>query len=157
MHASKWLALLSLGVFLQLCLIAIAVYLFFIRSSSDIENWEYFGVVPLCNLDAERAPHFGRFVFPLCYRCTFIILGTFIAFFLFYGSKIKISWYLICFSVVMILPCFVDGFVQLLTSYTSNNLLRAFSGFCAGSGIGYIISIPFKYWNLFIHFRHSRR
>ncbi|MCM1197169.1 MAG: DUF2085 domain-containing protein [Roseburia sp.] len=109
----------------------------------------YFGQKPLCNLKEERGIHFGSFVFILCYRCTFIILGGVISFFIMYLKRIRIHYFYIVFSFLFILPCFLDGLIQLLTSYESTNLIRALTGFLAGFGIGYILYMPFKKWNLF--------
>lgn len=109
----------------------------------------YFGQKPLCNLKEERGIHFGNFVFVLCYRCTFIILGGFISFFTMYLKKIRICIFYIVFSGLFIIPCLLDGVLQLTTPYESTNFLRALTGFCAGAGFGYLLYIPFKKWNLF--------
>lgn len=109
----------------------------------------YFGQKPLCNLKEERGIHFGNFVFILCYRCTFIILGGIISFFTMYLKKIRIHYFYMIFSLLFIIPCFLDGFTQLLTPYESTNFIRALTGLFAGFGIGYILYMPFKKWNLF--------
>ncbi|MDE6655387.1 MAG: DUF2085 domain-containing protein [Anaeroplasmataceae bacterium] len=109
----------------------------------------YFGKKPLCNLKEERAMHFGSFVFVLCYRCTFLIIGAFVSFFTMYIKKARILLFYILFSGLLIVPCLLDGVLQLTTEYESTNLLRAMTGFCAGFGFGYFLYIPFKKWNLF--------
>ncbi len=108
-----------------------------------------FGNKPLCNLKEERGIHFGSFVFVLCYRCTFIILGGILSFFIMYLKKIRIHYFYIIFSFLFILPCFFDGILQLSTRYESTNIIRALTGFLAGFGIGYFLYLPFKKWSLF--------
>lgn len=114
-----------------------------------MNRFSYLGKKPLCNLKEERAIHFGNFVFILCYRCTFLILGSFLSFMALFIKKVKIHWVYILLSIVFILPCFLDGVIQATTSYVSTNLVRALTGLFAGFGIGYILYLPFKKWNLF--------
>ncbi len=113
-------------------------------------RFSFFGKRPLCNLNADRAPHIGGFVFILCYRCTFLILGIFLSFFFFYFKRVKGNLYLILLNALWILPCFFDGMLQLTTSYVSTNVIRSCTGFIAGIGIGYIAYYPFYRWKLFL-------
>lgn len=77
---------------------------------------------------------------PVCVRCFGIYLGLFLALiFLFLRKSIvnipnKKEVILIIF---LVLPMAVDGFVQLLTSYQSNNPLRFITGLLFGIGIIY--------------------
>ncbi|MDE7095706.1 MAG: DUF2085 domain-containing protein, partial [Anaeroplasmataceae bacterium] len=78
------------------------------------------------------------------------IIGGISTFFISYLKKVRIHYFYIIFSILFILPCFLDGMLQLLTAYESTNFLRAITGFFAGAGIGYILYLPFKKWNLFL-------
>ena len=40
------------------------------------------------------------------------------------------------FRSLLIIPMIIDGYLQLLTSYLSNNLLRLITGILFGIGIG---------------------
>jgi len=46
---------------------------------------------------------------------------------------------LIIFSILMLLPTFLDGFTQLLGSRESNNILRLFTGLIGGVGLAILI------------------
>lgn len=133
---------------LILCISIVVILIYFLPFPK--ERFSYLGQKPICNLKEDRAMHFGSFVFVLCYRCTFLILGTFVSFIGMYIRRIKIHWVLILFSVIFILPCFLDGLFQVTTPYVSTNLVRSMTGFLAGVGFGYLLYLPFKKWNLFL-------
>lgn len=139
-----------IGFFTNLVVFIGILYVLFKFFPLSQTRWRYFGKKPLCNLNEERGIHFGSFVFILCYRCTFIILGGIFSFFLMYLKKPKISYFYILFSFLFIIPCLLDGILQLVSSYESTNYIRALTGFFAGFGIGYILYLPFKKWNLFL-------
>lgn len=139
-----------IGFFVNLA-VCIGIVALFIKIFPTLHmRLSFFGKRPLCNLKAERGIHFGSFVFILCYRCTFLILGGVISFFIMYFKKVKIHYFYIIFSILFSLPCFFDGILQLTTTYESTNYIRATTGFLAGFGIGYILYLPFRKWNLFL-------
>lgn len=95
-----------------------------------------FGEKPLCNRKPNTAPHIGRFCFPLCWRCTSIIVGFF-------------SWYTIqlfapivpaFMGIIMIIPCAVDGCLQYIKNIESSNNRRIITGLLCGFGFS-ILSI----------------
>lgn len=85
-----------------------------------------------CHQLPERSFFFNGYQFPVCARCTGIILGYIIAFILFLFN-IRITPIL---CVVFIIVMAIDGLLQYLTPYTSNNIKRLFTGIL--SGIGFI-------------------
>lgn len=91
------------------------------------------GKVPLCNEKPERAPHIGKFCFPLCWRCLMIIIG------LLTGSAICIFAYpgfLLCLlASILVVPCLIDGLIQAKTDYVSTNVKRITFGYMAGIGM----------------------
>lgn len=100
-----------------------------------------FGKEPFCNKKPETAPHFGHFCFPLCWRCLSlsvgIILSTILLAFL---HDIVIPSFqnrnvLFLISLLIIIPCLIDGVRQATTAYISNNYLRGITGFFAGIGL----------------------
>lgn len=144
----RWINLLGFIVNLVVCFcICFLIWKYFLFSG---KRFAVIGKKPLCNFKEERAIHFGSFVFILCYRCTFLIIGILSSFFFFYFKRIKANPFMFLFSLLFILPCLLDGLIQLLTNYTSTNFLRATTGLFAGVGIGYIAYYPFFKWNLFI-------
>lgn len=88
-----------------------------------------------CHQMPERSFFFKGYQFPICARCTGVLLG-YICSFLFLLLKISINIYL---SIILILPMAFDGTLQLLTTYESNNIKRFFSGFIGGIGFIWII------------------
>lgn len=95
-----------------------------------IERILQIGKVPLCNGMPSRALHIGDFCFILCYRCSGVIIGMLGILYCLRKKKPKIQY------VLLIIPMIVDGFLQLLTPYLSNNPLRLITGILFGIGIG---------------------
>ncbi|MGN0384563.1 MAG: DUF2085 domain-containing protein [Lachnospiraceae bacterium] len=98
-----------------------------------IMDWcsKYWG----CHQMPERSFFFKGFQFPICARCTGILLG-YICAFIALLLRLKIDFY-IC--ILLIVPMAIDGTIQLLTKYNSNNLKRFITGFAAGIGFIWII------------------
>lgn len=88
-----------------------------------------------CHQMPERSFFYKGYQFPICARCTGIIIGYIFAF-IFIILDIHINLYL---SIILIAPMAFDGIIQLSTSYESNNLKRLLSGFFAGIGFIWII------------------
>lgn len=88
-----------------------------------------------CHQLPERSFFYKGYQFPICARCTGILLG-YICAFVFLLLNIHLSFYL---SIILIIPMAFDGTIQLFTSYESNNAKRLFSGVMAGIGFIWII------------------
>ena len=76
---------------------------------------------------------------PLCARCTGIILGSIFALILLLvlpQSAAVFSWQM---CLAMLLPMVIDGSVQLIGKYESNNLKRVISGILFGFSFIFII------------------
>lgn len=95
-----------------------------------IERILQIGKVPLCNGIPSRALHIGDFCFILCYRCSDVIIGMLAILYYLRNKKPKIQY------ILLIIPMIIDGFLQLLTPYISNNSLRLITGILFGVGIG---------------------
>lgn len=88
-----------------------------------------------CHQIPERSFFIKGYQFPVCARCTGIILGYIVAIILrIFGVHINFA---LC--TVMILPTAIDGGIQFFTSYTSNNVKRFTTGLLAGVGFMQII------------------
>ena len=84
-----------------------------------------------CHQMPSRSYFIGKYQFPLCARCTGILLGYFTeAIFLVAGIKVSIL-----ISVFLVMPTFFDGLIQWKTSYESKNIIRISTGYFAGMGI----------------------
>jgi len=90
-----------------------------------------------CHRLPSRSFFFKGKQFPLCSRCTGINLGYFILPFFIIGLiRIPLLW-----SIIIILPTYIDGTIQAYTKYESNNTLRFITGFISGIGTMSLVSI----------------
>ncbi len=115
---------------------------------------KYFGKAPLCNLTASRGFFIKGFCFPLCCRCTSIILSMLIFYFLLVKININIDNFFILyliFSFILMIPTIIDYMYQYFTRKESTNKRRVFTGMIAGIGISIILYI-IKYYKLFDFF-----
>lgn len=99
-----------------------------------------FGKRPLCNNRVNSCLYIGNFCFPLCTRCTSIILSLFITRYIyktfFFNSNVNILVILL-----LILPCIIDGLAQYQFRFESNNIRRAITGFACGAGLELFIQL----------------
>ncbi|MDO5826082.1 MAG: hypothetical protein BZ137_02450 [Methanosphaera sp. rholeuAM130] len=89
----------------------------------------------LCHRRPERSFFYRGRQFPVCSRCTGIIVGS--VFFMVYSFIVPINygWNMFYLSVILQLPYIVDGFTQYLNWRQSNNILRFITGFLGGIGV----------------------
>ncbi len=80
---------------------------------------------PLCNGDVRRAPRIYGIVFPLCYRCTGVLLGLFI----------KPPFFQIWLALLLVLPMLLDGGRQYFLGRESTNPRRILTGIMFGVGV----------------------
>ena len=72
----------------------------------------------------------------LCARCTTFWFGLAIGISFMYPKIIRIPFLI---GVLFLIPLIIDGVVQSVTAYESNNMLRTLTGLTAGSGISILI------------------
>jgi uncharacterized membrane protein len=105
-----------------------------------------------CHHLPERSFFFRGRQFPICSRCTGIMVGYFLGIIHAYlfGS---ISWYI---AALMIIPLVVDGYLQFIGIWTSTNTRRLWTGIFAGIGTDFIlyhiVLIGFKHGKQLVHF-----
>ncbi len=94
-----------------------------------------------CHRLPERSFFWKGKQFPVCARCTGIHVGylTF-PLFLFSIFTLNIWW-----TMLLIIPTYLDGTVQAVTNWESNNILRVVSGVLAGIGSMSLVSIIGKF------------
>lgn len=85
-----------------------------------------------CHQLPQRSFFVKGYQLPICARCCGILLGYIISFIL---IILNIHFNPL-FSLIIILPMGLDGIIQFLTSYESNNIKRIITGLI--SGIGFI-------------------
>lgn len=69
--------------------------------------------------------------FPICSRCTGELVGIIISFCFYKVYKFKIIT-----LIIFMIPMILDGGVQLVTNYESNNTKRFLTGFLFGYSLG---------------------
>lgn len=92
---------------------------------------EFCGKYARCHQMPERSFFLGSYQFPLCARCTGIMLGRILAVLLFPFVLLPLRTALILLPVLM-LPLPIDGLTQRFTKYRSNNLKRVITGILWG-------------------------
>lgn len=97
-----------------------------------------------CHCLTERTLIIKNRKMPICARCFGQLIGIIIAIIYIIVFK-ALNWKI---SLLLCVPLIVDGFLQLLTSYTSNNPLRVFTGVLFGFGF---TSFNLTLINLLIH------
>lgn len=89
----------------------------------------------MCHRIPERSFHFHGKQFPVCARCTGILVGYIlgILILLIYG---RLSLLL---SFILIIPMAIDGTGQLFRKWESNNIRRFITGIMGGISIDFVI------------------
>ena len=103
-----------------------------------LKRFALFGVLPLCNLNAKRGFFIGSFCFPLCVRCTALIIGFLATVLLATFLRAKRGKFLFLLGVICVIPCLIDGLLQYLYNIESTNFRRITLGLLGGFGIGNI-------------------
>jgi len=88
------------------------------------------GREPICNRRPDRAPHIGTFCFPLCWRCTGVLVGIV----LWQALGVMVGRSHPVLAAVLVLPCALDGLAQYHDLLQSTNLRRFGTGLLAGVG-----------------------
>lgn len=83
-----------------------------------------------CHQLPERSFFICGYQFPVCARCTGIIVGYIISF-LYAMCFVKMKFVL---EILFIIPMVFDGLLQFLTNYLSTNIKRFVTGVLAGFG-----------------------
>lgn len=85
--------------------------------------------------------------FPICARCSGILIGYFLGliYFLLFGSIPLI------YAVIILIPLIIDGGIQYINKLESTNLRRFITGLLAGVGTDFII-----YGIILLGFNHGQ-
>ena len=87
-----------------------------------------------CHQMPERSFFYKEYQFPVCARCTGVIIGELIAIFLLI-YKIKLN---IIISIFLLLIMGFDWFIQFVNLLQSTNIRRLITGISGGIGLTYI-------------------
>ena len=91
--------------------------------------YKWLPIIMGCHCRPDRSFHYHGRPFPVCARCTGMLLGAGAAACLFWFVPMQKRW-----MFAMLLPGLLDGLIQLKTSYESNNLRRLWTGALMGYG-----------------------
>ncbi len=92
-----------------------------------------------CHQKPERSFFYKNYQFPVCARCTGVIIGEIIA--LICLLFLKIEWWI---NVLFLLPMGIDWGMQFLKIFQSNNIRRVITGTLGGFGLTYIYYLIIK-------------
>lgn len=98
-----------------------------------------------CHQMPERSFFYKNYQYPVCARCTGVIIGEIITIILLL-FKLKIS---IITAFVLLMIMGFDWFIQFINILKSNNIRRLLTGISGGIGLTYIYYYVFYY---IIHF-----
>lgn len=104
-------------------------------------RWMRIGKLFGCHQMCERSFFYKQYQFPLCARCTGVVVGEFVFAPIVFFS-LGFSWW----SLVLLGPLIIDGSLQYKTAYVSNNIKRFISGILAGTGLGLLVLFIILEW-----------
>lgn len=95
-----------------------------------------------CHCREDRSFYFKNKKFPICARCTGELVGIIcspVLFFIYHPN--------IIYNLLLMLPMLLDGFIQSLTNYESNNFKRFITGLIFGYALCniFIMSVIFTF------------
>lgn len=99
-----------------------------------MKEWFTLSFFP-CHRMKDRSFHFSGKPFPVCARCTGILLGFFLI-----PALLLISWRApFWIGMGLNLPMIIDGYTQLKKWRKSNNILRFITGLASGFGLSIFV------------------
>lgn len=98
--------------------------------------YKWLPVIFGCHCRPDRSFYFKYKKFPICARCTGELIGMIFSPFIFHLYNPSIIY-----NLVLMIPMILDGSIQLLTNYKSNNLKRFFTGLFFGYALCNLIII----------------
>jgi len=100
-----------------------------------------FGARLGCHQKPDRSFSYKGYQFPVCARCTGVIIGELISIItILFG--LRIGW---IYAVALVVPLAIDGGLQYIKIWQSDNVRRIITGFFAGFGLTYIYYYFFAY------------
>lgn len=100
-----------------------------------IKTTNWFGKHWSCHRLPERSFFFKGYQFPICARCTGILVGWLIAPLIFFLLP-KLDFF---YCLLLFIPLIIDGCTQLFTKYESKKYRRFFTGIMFGFAFIYSI------------------
>ena len=92
-----------------------------------------------CHQISERSFFIRGKQFPICARCTGVLIGKFMAYILFFLYTLPPKFYIMGCTVM-----FIDWFIQYIGLFTSTNLRRLITGIIGGYSLTTLFYIMIK-------------
>ena len=122
------------------------------KKQNKIKTWAFFmrlGSRMGCHQREDRSFFIGKWQFPICSRCTGILVGQIIAVIL-YLFKIKVPTII---GLLFLFIMFLDWYIQYKKIKESTNIRRFITGTLAGIGqISIVLNIIIYIVSLFVQF-----
>ena len=106
-------------------------------------KWMKYGRRLGCHQMPERSLFVKGYQFPVCARCTGVIISSFLATFIFFWYRLSIRMSIL-FCVIM----FIDWFIQRINIRASTNLRRFVTGLFGG--YGFMTLQMYLYWGIYV-------
>lgn len=105
----------------------------------------------LCHRRPDRSFFFRGHQFPVCSRCTGLIIGS--AFFMIYSylNPLNYTFNTLIVSIILQLPYIIDGTTQYFNLRESNNILRLITGLLGGVGIVLLARTTSTFASIILH------
>ena len=103
---------------------------------------------PLCNNNSQSAPHINGKCFILCWRCIGVLTGVLTVSVLRLWFDVSIEENDLLYSIVMILPAYVDYVLIRCRLIRPNNIRRFFTGVLLGVPFAQVILLLIYGWIL---------
>lgn len=88
-----------------------------------------------CHQRPDRSFFIHGHQFPVCSRCTGIIIGAASCMIYLYLTRITYDYTMLILCIILQLPYIIDGTTQYLKLRESNNILRLITGILGGVGV----------------------
>lgn len=98
-----------------------------------------FGAKLGCHQISDRSFSYKGYQFPLCARCTGVVLGELLSIITILCS-VRIDF---IYAVALVIPLAIDGGLQYIKIWHSNNVRRVITGIVAGFGLTYVYAYSF--------------
>lgn len=96
-----------------------------------------------CHQRAERSFTMKNYQFPLCARCTGILLSSPVGYIWYIKKKLRML-----IGVLLLIPMTIDGTIQLINIRESTNTRRLFTGMLGGMGL---VFVRLNFYRMILH------
>lgn len=114
--------------------LSLAIFLFLLILFNYILNKPYLAMFFNCHQRIDRSLNIKSIHWPLCYRCTGILLGVFLSLLINYFFDLN-AW-----MILLAIPLLIDGLLQKYTKYQSNQFKRVITGILFSQAFIFIFS-----------------